>query len=50
LPTAAEPEHRSIANMAKVIIRDYFGRHGTTIREQSALFLKDDCKLQTPER
>ena len=39
LGTAAEREHRSIANIADVLIRDYCGRHGITIQEQPALFL-----------
>jgi hypothetical protein len=31
LRTAAEREHRSIANMVEVMIRDYCGRSGVTI-------------------
>lgn len=31
---AAEQEHRSIANMVEVMIRDYCGRNGVTIAEQ----------------
>ena len=38
LPTAADREHRSIANMVEVLIRDYCGRNGIAIPEQSALF------------
>ena len=38
LRTAAEREHRSIANMVEVVIRDYCGRNGITIPEQGALF------------
>jgi len=38
LRTAAEQEHRSIANMIEVMIRDYCGRHGVTIPETGALF------------
>jgi hypothetical protein len=34
LRTAAEHEHRSIANMVEVMIRDYCGRNGVTIAEQ----------------
>lgn len=37
LRTAAEREHRSIANMVEVLIRDYCGRHGIAIPEQQAL-------------
>jgi len=36
--------------MAKMMIRDYCGRHGITIREQPALFPEEDCKPQPPER
>lgn len=31
LRTVAEQEHRSIANMVEVMIRDYCGRNGVTI-------------------
>jgi len=31
LRTAAEREHRSIANMVEVLIRDYCGRNGVAI-------------------
>lgn len=34
LRTAAEREHRSIANMVEVMIRDYCGRSGIQIPEQ----------------
>ena len=34
LRTAAEREHRSIANMVEVMIRDYCGRKGIAIPEQ----------------
>ena len=37
LRTAAEREHRSIANMIEVLIRDYCGRNGIMISEQGAL-------------
>lgn len=37
LRTAAAREHRSIANMVEVLIRDYCGRNGITIREQGDL-------------
>jgi hypothetical protein len=39
LRTAAGREHRSIANMVGVLIRDYCGRNGITMQEQQALFL-----------
>ena len=32
LRAAAQQEHRSIANMVEVLIRDYCGRHGIEIR------------------
>ena len=38
LRAAAEREHRSIANMVEVLIRDWCGRNGITIPEQAALF------------
>jgi hypothetical protein len=38
LRTAAAREHRSIANMVEVLIRDYCGRNGIAIPEQGALF------------
>ena len=34
LCTAAGQEHRSIANMVEVMIRDYCGRNGVAIPEQ----------------
>ncbi len=37
LCTAAAREHRSIANMVEVLIRDYCGRNGITIPEQGDL-------------
>ncbi|AOV18743.1 hypothetical protein BJI67_15995 (plasmid) [Acidihalobacter aeolianus] len=37
LRTAAQQEHRSIANMVEVLIRDYCGRNGITIPEQGDL-------------
>lgn len=36
LRTAAEQEHRSIANMVEVMIREYCGRVGVEIAEQGA--------------
>jgi hypothetical protein len=41
LRTAAEREHRSIANMVEVLIRDWCGRNGIVISEQGALFHED---------
>ena len=38
LRTAAESERRSIANMVEVMIRDYCGRQGITIPDQTLLF------------
>lgn len=40
LRTAAAHEHRSIANMVEVLIRDYCGRRGITIAESSSPKLK----------
>lgn len=37
LRTAAEKEHRSIANMVEVMIREYCGRAGVAIANQAAL-------------
>ena len=41
LRSAANREHRSIANMVEVLIRDYCGRNGIAIPEQGALFDED---------
>ena len=38
LRTAADREHRSIANMVEVLIRDYCGSNDITIPEQAQLF------------
>jgi len=38
LRTAADREHRSIANMVEVMIREHCGRAGIAIPEQRALF------------
>ncbi len=35
LRTAAEQEHRSVANMVEVMIREYCGRTGVAIADQS---------------
>ena len=47
LRTAAAREHRSIANMVEVLIRDYCVRHDITISEQDALLLKGERKPST---
>jgi hypothetical protein len=47
LRTAAEREHRSIANMAKMMIRNYCVRNGANIPEQGALF---DESVRPPPR
>lgn len=44
LRAAAVREHRSIANMVEVLIRDYCERNGIAIPEQDDLF-DDDSKL-----
>ncbi|MEW5864180.1 MAG: ribbon-helix-helix protein, CopG family [Pseudomonadota bacterium] len=38
LRAAAAREHRSIANMVEVLIRDWCSRNGIAIPEQGALF------------
>jgi len=48
--TAAEQEHRSIANMIEVMIRDYCGRSGITIQEQRVLFSDENHKPQPSKR
>jgi len=40
LHSAADREHRSIANMAEWLILDYYGRHGMVIPNQGALLDK----------
>jgi len=40
LKTAAELEHRSIANMVEMMIRDYCGRSGIKIAEPGATLKK----------
>lgn len=44
LRTAAEREHRSIANMVEVLIRDYCNKNGITIHEQQTLLLEEQRK------
>lgn len=41
LRAAAEREHRSIANMVEVLIRDWCGQNGIAIPEQGALFAEE---------
>jgi len=36
LRTAAQQEHRSIANMVEVLIRDYCGRNGIPIKQPTS--------------
>lgn len=50
LRTAAAQEHRSIANMNEVMIRDYCGRNGITIQEQRQLPAQGKRKQQTRKR
>jgi hypothetical protein len=50
LRTVAEREHRSIANMVEVLIRDYCGRNGVTIQGQQALRLEDERKPNPRKR
>ena len=47
LRLAAEKEHRSLANMIEVMIRDYCGRNGVPIPEQGTLF---DAIRESPDR
>ncbi len=44
LRTAAAREHRSIANMVEVLIRDYCEKKGIVIPEQDDLFEEHDSK------
>ena len=50
LRVAAERDHRSIANMIEVMIRDHCGRSGITIQEQQALPLDDQPGLESSAR
>ena len=50
LRAAADREHRSIANMIEVLIRDYCGRTGITIQGQQALALEAEPKPQPRKR
>ena len=49
LRAAAEREHRSIANMVEVLIRDYCERNGITI-QQPAPLLEKQPKPQSRKR
>lgn len=40
LSTAADREHRSVANMLEVVIRDYCGRNGVSIHESEKLIAR----------
>ncbi len=42
LRSAAHQEHRSIANMVEVLIRDHCDRNGISIPEQQPLFKEED--------
>ena len=50
LRTAADREHRSIANMVEVLIREYCGRNGIVIPEQTQLFPEQSSKPQMHEQ
>ena len=50
LRAAADREHRSIANMIEVLIRDYCGKNGITIQEQQALALRDDRTTKSTKK
>jgi hypothetical protein len=50
LRMAAEQEHRSIANMVEVMIRDYCARVGVTIQDKEALRLDDGPTPKSPGR
>lgn len=46
LRIAASQEHRSIANMVEVLIRDWCGRNGIAIPEQNDLFDQPSSALR----
>jgi len=50
LRTAADREHRSIANMVEVMIPDYCGRNGITIHERQAMLTDDGRKPQPSKK
>lgn len=49
LRNAAVREHRSIANMVEVLIRDYCGRNGITIPQQGTLFEETPVRSGAPQ-
>ena len=50
LRIAAERDHRSIANMIEVMIRDHCGRNGISIQEQQPLPLEDEPDPKLPNQ
>lgn len=50
LRAAAEREHRSIANMVEVLIRDYCGRNSIAIPEQPAQFDEPPARAEGDSR
>ena len=40
LRTVAEQEHRSIANMVEVLVREHYQKKGINIPEQKSLFAR----------
>ena len=48
--TAADNEHRSIANMVEVMIRDYCGRVGVPIQDERAPRLGGESKPKPRKR
>ncbi len=44
--TAADREHRSIANMIEVMIRDYCGRVGVVVQDLQQVVVKDERRNQ----
>lgn len=50
LRAAADREHRSIANMIEILIRDYCGRNGITIQEHQELRLADAPKPRSRKK
>jgi hypothetical protein len=49
-PAAACCDHRSIASMIEVMIRDHCSRNGIMIQEQPPLALEDDTETKSPDR
>jgi hypothetical protein len=50
LRIAADQEHRSIANMIEVMIRDYCGRNSVVIPAQDAAFQDDQGPTNRKQR